>query len=187
MREVCDHSHINRTGLTNVDTCLFFHFFYSDSSVIMSIKGRQAFVQRLGPVARWRTGTRQKPFASEVLTAQLEHHPHWTSYFIRYSDIINDQYGYSHFNWTVNGANYHILRIGCPPYIKYHCSRRSYQNLELEDRLFRALKWANLGIPTLCYGFAAIFLIKHHRDVRLPDGRIVRIFFLNQENIDSQF
>ena len=154
----------------------------------------RTFVQRFGPVSWWRyqknislkSDPKQKPFASEILTAQLEHHPYWTSYFIRFSDIVNDQYGYSHFNWTVNGINYHILRIGCPPYIKYHCSRREYQDLSLEDRLFRLLKFVNFGIPTFCYGCAAIFLIKYHRDVTLPDGRIVRIYFLNQENVNSQ-
>ena len=149
----------------------------------------QRFVQRFGPIARLRMKyfrEVRRPLASEVLTAQLKHHPYWTSYFVRLNDIINDQYGYSHFNWTVDGINYHILRIACPPYIKYHCSKRAYQNLEHEDRLFRVLKAINLGIPTLCYGLAAIFLIKHYRDVTLSDGRIVRIFFLIPENVNSE-
>ena len=71
--------------------------------------------------------------------------PPWTSYFVRQSDVDNDQWGLSHFNWEVDGANYHVLRTGCHPYIKYHCTKRHWQNLDLENRLLGVIKIFNLG------------------------------------------
>lgn len=129
------------------------------------------------------------PLASEVLTAALESSPHWTSYFVPYRAVLNDQYAYSHFNWSNReGVNYHVLRIGCYPYIKYHCSRRPYENLKLEDRLYTVLKALNLGIPTLAYGIAGHWLIRYHKDVKLVDssGQLVRIYFLYKEDVGAQ-
>lgn len=150
-----------------------------------------AFIQRYSPFTRLKfyfikNKLNEKPLASEVLTAQLNSSPYWTSYFVPYRSILNDQFAYSHFNWTNrHGVNYHILRIGCYPYIKYHCSRRSFQDLSIEDLVYTILKCINLGIPTLSYGIAAIFLIRYHKDVKLEKGKIVRIYFLNQENVNS--
>lgn len=141
------------------------------------------------PVSKTRSG---KPLASEVLTAHLLDTKHWTSYFVPYRSVVNDQFGWSHFNWNVSRVdgghdNYHVLRIGCYPYIKYHCSPRPYHEaLMTEDKVFRWLKAANLGLPTLAYGLGASMLIKHHKDVTLSYDRVVRIFFLYQEDIDSQ-
>ena len=89
----------------------------------------------------------QKPYASEVLTYYLKQReePPWTSYFVKYASVENDQYGMSHFNWTVGNSNYHILRTGCYPYMKYHCTRRPHQDLSLEDHFFRIIKVLNLG------------------------------------------
>lgn len=90
---------------------------------------------------------RHRPKGSEVLTAYINQckEPPWTSYFIRYKDIKDDQWGMSHFNWKVGTSNYHILRTGCYPYIKYHCTKRSEQDLQIEDNFFRAIKVLNLG------------------------------------------
>lgn len=87
------------------------------------------------------------PNASEVLTNYLVQsgEPPWTSYFVKYNSVVDDQRGRSHFNWTAGKSNYHVLRTGCFPYIKYHCTKRPYKNLEFEDRLFYCIKLMNLG------------------------------------------
>lgn len=83
----------------------------------------------------------------QVLTSYLLQtgEPPWTSYFVRYADVVNNQRGMSHFNWLAGGSNYHVLRTGCFPYIKYHCSKRPLQDLSGEDRFFKAIKILNLG------------------------------------------
>lgn len=90
-----------------------------------------------------------RPKASEVLTAYLTQvkQPPWTSYFVKQSSVVNDQFGRSHFNWKVGESNYHVLRTGCFPYIKYHCTKRKYQDLTFEDTMFNIIKLTNLGKP----------------------------------------
>ncbi|XP_014215881.1 uncharacterized protein C15orf61 homolog isoform X1 [Copidosoma floridanum] len=122
-----------------------------------------------------------------VLSCYLEHQgePPWTSYFVRYSDVLNDQRGMSHFNWSVGRSNYHVLRTGCFPYIKYHCSRRPPQDLGFDDAFFKAIKIINLGIPTLMYGLAATLLIRHSEVVKTSKGDVT-IYFLLPEDKGSQ-
>lgn len=125
----------------------------------------------------------ERPASSLVLTTHLRQRglPHWTSYFVRYSDVTSDQRGKSHFNWKVDGVNYHILRTGCWPYIKYHCSQRPYQDLSTEDQLFRVLKVVNLGLPCLAYGFGASLLISFREEIHTPKGTVT-IYFLYEED-----
>ncbi|KAG8181730.1 hypothetical protein JTE90_028269 [Oedothorax gibbosus] len=118
----------------------------------------------------------KRPHASEVLSCHLKQrkYPPWTSYFVKSNSIINDQFGLSHFNFTVDKENYHILRTGCFPFIKYHCTKRPFQNLKAENNFFKALKILNLGLPTLAYGIGAYFLIKHEETnlpVKFPKSR----------------
>uniref|UniRef100_A0A8D8F5Y7 Uncharacterized protein C15orf61 homolog n=2 Tax=Culex pipiens TaxID=7175 RepID=A0A8D8F5Y7_CULPI len=133
-----------------------------------------------------------KPKVSEVLTAYLKqcNEPPWTSYFIKYRDVQNDHFGRSHFNWTlpVTGTNYHILRTGCYPYMKYHCTKRPLQDLSVEDTFFRVIKVLNLGLPMLGYGLAARFLIRHVELVEMGEGRSpVPIYFLYEEDKGSEY
>ncbi|CAH0391723.1 unnamed protein product [Bemisia tabaci] len=129
-----------------------------------------------------------RPKASTVLTCYLKQckEPPWTSYFVKYSSVEDDQFGRSHFNWRVNESNYHILRTGCYPYIKYHCTKRPYQDLSTEDNLYRVIKAVNLGIPTLLYGLAAVWLIRHKELVETPDGSVY-IYFLLLEDKGSMY
>ncbi|XP_014614303.1 PREDICTED: uncharacterized protein C15orf61 homolog isoform X1 [Polistes canadensis] len=131
---------------------------------------------------------RDKPLASEVLTNYLlqTKEPPWTSYFVKYADVVNDQRGMSHFNWFLGNSNYHVLRTGCFPYIKYHCTKRPKQDLSTDDKFFKAIKILNLGIPTLMYGLAATFLIRHQETVKTSRGNIT-IYFLLPEDKGSLY
>ncbi|XP_047984401.1 uncharacterized protein C15orf61 isoform X1 [Leguminivora glycinivorella] len=129
---------------------------------------------------------RQKPDASEVLTAYLMqcNEPPWTSYFVKYSSVKDDQFGMSNFNWKVGSSNYQILRTGCYPYIKYHCSRRHIEDLGASDKFMRIIKVANFGIPCLLYGLAATQLIRHTEIVHTSKGPVT-IYFLLPEHKGS--
>uniref|UniRef100_A0A7E4V673 CX domain-containing protein n=1 Tax=Panagrellus redivivus TaxID=6233 RepID=A0A7E4V673_PANRE len=132
-----------------------------------------------------RPGYRRRPLASDVLTAYIRKraHPSWTSYFVAYREVNDDHFGEKHFNFAVDGHNYHILRTGCYPYIKYHCTQRPFADLTSENRLFQLITVANLGIPCLLYGLAAIGLIRHVDHVVEPRSNVrVNINFLILED-----
>ncbi|XP_047525591.1 uncharacterized protein C15orf61 isoform X1 [Pieris napi] len=129
-----------------------------------------------------------RPRASEVLTAYLLQckEPPWTSYFVKYSSVKDDQFGMSNFNWKVNSSNYQILRTGCFPYIKYHCSKKIEEDLNFSDKFMRFIKVANFGIPCLLYGLAATQLIRH-KEIVYTDKGPVTIYFLLPEHKGSQY
>uniref|UniRef100_A0A915E6X2 Uncharacterized protein n=1 Tax=Ditylenchus dipsaci TaxID=166011 RepID=A0A915E6X2_9BILA len=123
-----------------------------------------------------------RPLASSIVRAYIRKRsfPSWTSFFLPYKHVQDDLFGEKHINFDVDGHNYHMLRIGCYPYVKYHCTQRPSQDLHLENRLYKALTVINLGIPCLLYGLAAIFL-KKHTDEIVYQGKTIPIHFLMLE------
>ncbi|XP_049870456.1 uncharacterized protein C15orf61 isoform X2 [Pectinophora gossypiella] len=100
------------------------------------------------------------------------------------SSVKDDQFGMSNFNWKVGKSNYQILRTGCFPYIKYHCSKKKAEDLNYSDKFMRVIKVANLGIPCLMYGLAATMLIRHTEIVHTSKGPVT-IYFLLPEHKGS--
>lgn len=126
-----------------------------------------------------------RPLASEVLSSHLYNVPYWTSFSVPYNSVENNHFGLSHFNFEVAGRNYHILRTGCWPFIKYHCTQRPVEDLKLENFLFNCLKVCNLGLPTLAYGIATWCLVTHFEEIQTSKGT-VRIYFWYPEDRGSK-
>eukprot|EP01137_Pigoraptor_chileana_P014913 Opistho-2@70159 len=124
-----------------------------------------------------------RPLASEVLTVHLRTlRPDCTSFYIPYHAAINDQFGRSRFNWNVDSRNYDILRMGCFPFVKYHCTHTSAPvDSTVDDAVFRVVKMVNFGIPTLAYGIGSLLLLKRSDTVQTSKGA-VKIYFLYDEN-----
>ncbi|KAK2894697.1 hypothetical protein QQF64_012397 [Cirrhinus molitorella] len=129
-----------------------------------------------------------RPAASEVLTCHLTQRalPPWTSFCVRYRDVINDQFGLSNFNWQVQGANYHILRTGAFPFIKYHCTKAPPQNLEFENKFFGTLKVINLGIPCLAYGLGSWMVVGVTETVQTSAGPVTVYFAYKEADVSSE-
>ncbi|KYO20940.1 hypothetical protein Y1Q_0001272 [Alligator mississippiensis] len=99
----------------------------------------------------------------------------------QYSAVRNDQFGRSHFNWAVRGTNYLVLRTGCFPFVKYHCSRGPPLPLARLDAALGAIKIINAGIPTLLYGIISWFFANVTETVHTSCGPVT-IYFLNKED-----
>jgi hypothetical protein len=98
------------------------------------------------------------PTASHVLECYLrqESYPHWTSFYVKYKDVVNDQFSSTCFVTKLDDKEtgtqrYFILRTGCFPFIKYHCSKIKphefidKQQLEFQNKFFNVIKVLNLG------------------------------------------
>ncbi|XP_066541489.1 uncharacterized protein C15orf61 homolog [Hoplias malabaricus] len=131
---------------------------------------------------------RPRPAASEVLTCHLSQRriPPWTSFCVRYSAVMNDQFGLSNFNWQVQGVNYHILRTGAFPFIKYHCTKAPPQNLDFENRFFGVLKVINLGLPCLAYGLGSWMVVRVKETVQTSAGPVT-VYFAYKEVEGAQY
>lgn len=57
----------------------------------------------------------------------------------------------------------------------------------MENRFYEIIKKINLGIPLVCYGMAAIYLIKHEEDVFISENEKVKIYFLIPEEKGSSY
>ena len=95
----------------------------------------------------------------------------------------NDLWGKSHFNFQVDEVNYHVLRTGAHPFIKFHCTARPLDsNLWIENHFYNFLKIANFGVPCLLYGLAGLIWAKHSEEVFLEGlEKPITIYFWYQE------
>ena len=126
---------------------------------------------------------RNLPKSSAVLEKYLKQRnlPSWTAFYVPQSDIQNDLWGKSHFNFKVDKANYHVLRTGAFPFIKFHCTQRPEgQDLSLENHFYNVLKVLNFGFPCLLYGIAGLLWANHIEEVKLEE-RTIKIYFWYKE------
>lgn len=61
------------------------------------------------------------------------------------------------------------------------------KDLDMENRFYEMIKILNLGIPLVCYGVAAIYLIKHEEEVLISENKKVKIYFLIPEDKGSRY
>jgi len=78
--------------------------------------------------------------------------------------------------------NYHLLRIGCFPFTKYHLTKRPWSDLRWENLLYKAITVANLGLPSAVYGVAAVFLITHTEYVATGSAKIPIHFLIPEDH-----
>ncbi len=124
------------------------------------------------------------PKSSEVLTAYLRHRqcPSWTAFYLPLCQVKNDLFGCSHFNHRLDDDhNYHVLRTGAFPFVKFHCTLRPEQDLTLENTFYNVLKVANLGFPCFLYGCAGLLWTKYEERFQFDDTNAVTLFFWYKE------
>ncbi|ELT98296.1 hypothetical protein CAPTEDRAFT_170635 [Capitella teleta] len=144
-------------------------------------------LQNILKIIRYLLRRPKRPKGSEVLTCHLRQSglPHWTSFAVKRSSVENDQYGLSHFNWQVDGKNYQVLRTGCFPFVKYHCSSRPPSDLTFDNNLYTWLKIVNFGIPCFVYGLSLWSLVRVKEEVKTSKGSVT-IHFLLLEDRNSR-
>ena len=142
-----------------------------------------------------------KPKSSIVLETYLKqrNYPTWTAFYVAQSDIQNDLWGQSHFNFSIiqehhshekvnnkqfiSRKNYHVLRTGAFPFVKFHCTLRPKEDLTLENVFYNVLKIINFGFPCLLYGIAGLIWADHIELVNIEDyPHPIKIYFWYQES-----
>ena len=141
-------------------------------------------------ISRFQRSTANQPKSSEVLKQYLRqrNYPSWTAWYVPYSQVQNDYFSRSHFNFDVDGLNYHVLRTGAFPFIKFHCTRKSIdENLKFQDVFYTILKLLNFGFPTLLYGIAGLLWANHTEQVYMQNyHRFITLYFWYPENVESR-
>jgi len=99
--------------------------------------------------------------------------------------VRNDLWGKSHFNYKVADENYHILRTGAFPFIKFHCSKRPEEDLRIEDTFYRILKVLNFGLPTLAYGLSGLVMATHIEKIKVAEQEIDLYFWYREDRGSS--
>ncbi|XP_037877400.1 uncharacterized protein C15orf61 homolog isoform X2 [Bombyx mori] len=125
-----------------------------------------------------------KPTSSEVLTAYLTqcNEPPWTSYFVKYSYVKDDQFGMSNFNWK--GAPRQPVGRRRHPARAVGVDNRAGEGSIPIFPYSLCYPLCALGIPCLLYGLAATQLIRHEELVHTSKGP-VPIYFLLPEDKGS--
>ena len=118
-------------------------------------------------------------FSQHILDKGL--YLHGQHFYVSQKDIKNDHFGMSHFNWSVDGTNYHVLRTGCWPFVKYHCTKAPYANLQAGNIFYGVLKLLNFGIPGFLYGIAGLLFTKHIDTVEI-NSKVIELKFWYKEN-----
>lgn len=136
------------------------------------------------------SGLRKKnqnlPKSSKVLEVYLKQRKltTWTAFYVPYSDVENDLFGQSHFNFQVESVNYHVLRTGAYPFIKFHCTQNPQKvDFAIENHFLNALKVLNFGFPCLLYGLAGLIWANHIEKVNV-ENREIFIYFWYKETHD---
>lgn len=129
------------------------------------------------------------PKSSDILRTYLKQRnlTSWTAFYVPRCEVQNDLWGQSHFNFEVEQANYHVLRTGAFPFVKFHCTLRPKgQDLTLENHFYNGLKVINFGFPTLLYGLAGLIWANHTEQVTVKGYPPVTIHFWYKETHDSK-
>ena len=126
-----------------------------------------------------------KPKSSLVLETYLKqrNNPTWTAFYVAQSEVQNDLWGKSHFNFQISNSenNYHVLRTGAFPFIKFHCTLGPKEDLNFENHFYNGLKIANFGFPCLLYGIAGLLWANHIEEVKIQNYHPIKIYFWYQE------
>ncbi len=140
-----------------------------------------------GLVRTSRNSSKKKPKSSIVLETYLKNRnlTTWTAFYVPQCDVENDLWGKSHFNFQVKESNYHVLRTGAYPFIKFHCTLRPKEDLTFENHFYNVLKVANFGIPMLLYGIAGLIWANHQETVKIDGFPPITIYFWYRETHDA--